>query len=79
MTSQTLKLGLFLLGTVLLAGCRPAAPPADNTEPADSPAPMASPADTPVEDADTPAVRPILVDMRSPEEYAQGQDRKSVV
>lgn len=72
MTSKTLKLGLFLMGVVLLAGCRPSAPPADHTEPADSPAPMAAPADTPVEDADTPAVRPILVDVRSPEEYAGG-------
>ena len=72
MTSKTLKLGLFLLGVVLLAGCRPSVLPADNTEPADSPAPMAAPADTPVEDADTPAVRPIIVDVRSPEEYAGG-------
>ena len=72
MTSKTLKLGLFLLGVVLLAGCRPSAPTTDSTTPSDRTAPMAAPADTPVEDADTPAVRPIIVDVRSPEEYAGG-------
>lgn len=75
MASKTLKLGLFLLGAVLLAGCRPSAPPTDHTEPADLAAPTAAQAPA----ADTPAVRPIIVDVRSPEEYAQGHLRGAIL
>ena len=75
MTSKTLKLGLFLLGVVLLAGCRPSAPPTDHTESADLAAPTAAQAPA----ADTPAVRPIIVDVRSPEEYAQGHLRGAIL